>query len=321
MPTRADLLNEMNGLMRLTAIEADVARSRATQARDESIRGELLDNARHADVRRLALHREVASLGGVPDILGVALDRIVTVARTQVLDQAMPITEALMADLVLEHQLRDRAAFARVIADSLEERRSVETLEKVEAAHVAAIEWIETRLGEVALGGPAALRPTPLQATAAVGQRVATMPSRVMVAGINRGIAVAERLGGRVGDRVGRAREVTEAAEGAFEEAFAAGRDTLLRTAESESESRGERRAATALHRVRAESGALSAEELPIRRFETLTAAQAITRIERLDDAGEVRAVRSFEAEHKNRSSVLRAADRRVTELAGEAMS
>ena len=243
MPTRADLLNEMNGLMRLTAIEADVARSRATQARDESIRGELLDNARHADVRRLALHREVASLGGVPDILGVALDRIVTVARTQVLDQAMPITEALMADLVLEHQLRDRAAFARVIADSLEERRSVETLEKVEAAHVAAIEWIETRLGEVALGGPAALRPTPLQATAAVGQRVATMPSRVMVAGINRGIAVAERLGGRVGDRVGRAREVTEAAEGAFEEAFAAGRDTLLRTAESESESRGERRA------------------------------------------------------------------------------
>ena len=77
----------------------------------------------------------------------------------------------------------------------------------------------------------------------------------------------------------------------------------------------------TALQRASAEVGALSPSDLPIARFENLTAAKAIAEIERLSDVGDLRAVRSFEAEHKNRSSVLRAAEQRVSELAGEAMS
>jgi hypothetical protein len=317
MPSHADLLTELNGLFRLTAIEADIARARSTQARDEAVREELLQNARNADVRRLALQKSIADLGGIPDLLGVMLDRLVTAARTQVLDQTMPITQALMADLALEHQLRDRSAFARVLADAQGERHVVATLEKVEASHFAAIEWIETRLGEVALGGPSALQPTPLQATAAVGQRVATLPSRAVVAGVNRGLAAADRIGDRLGDRLGRTREVASAAE----DALLAGRDTFLRSAEEQSEELGERRAVTALHRSRAEAGALSASELPIPRFENLTAARAVGRIQQLDSAQDVRAVRAFEAAHKNRSSVLRAADQRVSELAGEAMS
>jgi bacterioferritin (cytochrome b1) len=317
MTSTADLLTELNGLLRLTAVEADIARSRSLQARDDDVRHELLQNARHADLRRVALQDRITELGGVPDLLGVALDRVATAARTQVLDQAMPITEALMADLVLEHQLRDRAAFARVLADTQGRREIVSTLEKVEAAHVAAIEWIERRLGEVALGGPSALRPTPLQTTAAVGRRVATLPSRAVVAGINRGLAVADRVGDRVGERLGRTREVA----GAAEDALVAGRDAFLREAESQSEARGQGAAVTALHRTRADAGALTARELPIDRYENLTAARAIQRIQRLDDAADVRAVREFEAAHKNRSSVLRAADERVSELAGDAMS
>ncbi len=317
MTSTADLLIELNGLLRMTAVEADIARSRSAQARDEAVRQELLQNARNADVRRVALQRRIGELGGVPDLLGVAFDRVATAARTQVLDQAMPINEALMADLTMEHQLRDRAAFARVLAETQGRREIVSTLEKVEAAHVAAIEWIETRLGEVAMGGPSALRPTPLQSTAAVGRRVATLPSRMAVAGINRGLAVADRVGDRVGDRLGRTREVA----GAAEDAFMAGRDTFLREAEAQSDARGERGAVTALHRARADAGALSARELPIDRYENLTAARVIQRIQRLDDAADVRAVREFEAAHKNRSSVLRAADGRVSELAGEAMS
>jgi bacterioferritin (cytochrome b1) len=317
MTTTADLLTELNGLMRLTAVEADIARSRSAQARDDQVRRELLQNARNADVRRVALQERITQLGGVPDLLGVALDRVATAARTQVLDQAMPITEALMADLVLEHQLRDRAAFARVLAETQGRREIVSTLEKVEAAHGAAIEWIETRLGEVALGGPSALRPTPLQSTAAVGRRVATLPSRAVVAGINRGLAVADRVGDRVGERLGRTRKMA----GAAEDALVAGRDAFLREAESQSEAGGQGAAVTALHRARADAGALSARELPIDRYENLTAARVIQRIQRLDDAADVRAVREFEAAHKNRSSVLRAADERVSELAGEAMS
>ena len=206
MSSTSDLLTELNALLRLTAIEADTARSRSVQARDDQVRDELMQNARNADVRRIALQRAVSDLGGVPDVLGAALDRVATAARTQVLDQALPITQALLADLALEHQLRDRAAFARVIAESQDQRRIAATLEKVEAAHVAAIDWIETRLGEVALGVSPALRPTPFQAAAAVGQRVAMLPSRAMVTSINRGIAVADRLGDRIGERLGRTR-------------------------------------------------------------------------------------------------------------------
>ena len=314
MPTTADLLNELNGLLRLTAIEADVARSRSTQARDDDVREELLQNARNADVRRVALQEAVTDLGGVPDVLGVALDRVLTAARTQVFDQAMPITQALMADLALEHQLRDRAVFARGRADALDEADAAGTLDDVEAAHVAAIEWIETRLGEVALGGPAALQPTPLQATAAVGQRVATIPSRAVVAGINRGIAVADRLGDRVGERLGRTRELAG-------QSLVAGRDTLLRTAERQSAERDEEQVVTAIHRTRADLGALSAKELPIDRYENLTAAKIVQELAALDDVEDVRAIRSFEAEHKDRSSVLRAADQRISDLARDAMS
>jgi hypothetical protein len=317
MPSSSDLLNELNGLVRLTVVEADTARHRAVQARDQEVRDELIRNARHADIRRVALQRSVTDLGGVPDVLGVAMDRVATAARTQVLDQALPIRQALMADLALEHQLRDRAAFARVIAESLNHADVSATLDKVEAAHVAAIEWIEARLGEVALGVSSALRPTPLQSAAAVGQRVATLPSRAMVAGINRGIAVADQLGGRIGDRLGRTRDAVDVAA----DALVAGRDTMLRTAEQRSADEGASGVVTALHSARSASGALTARELPIPRFEELTAAQAIAKVDKLDDATEVQAVRDFEEAHKNRSSVLRAADRRTGAIAGEAMS
>ena len=104
-------------------------------------------------------------------------------------------------------------------------------------------------------------------------------------------------------------------------DALIAGRDSMLRTAEERAGEEGASRVVTALHSTRSDVGALSAQELPIPRFENLTAAQAIGKLERLDDAGDVEAVRNFEAEHKNRSSVLRAADRRIGELAGKAMS
>lgn len=321
MSTHADLLTELNGLMRLTAIEADIARSRSLQARDEEVRDELLQNARNADTRRLALHQAVRELGGVPDVLGVALDRMVTLARTQVLDQTMPINEALLADLALEHQLRDRSAFARVIAEALDETDTASMLERVGAAHVAAIEWIEARLGEVALGGPAALRPTPLQSTAAIAQRVATLPSQALAAGINRGVAVADGIGNRLGERLGRTRDAAEITAEATAEGLAAGRETMLRTAERRAADEGAGDAVRSLRQARRDVGALSADELPIQRYGNMNADRAIARIEKLDDPGDVRTVRNFEAQHKNRSSVLRALDERFSELAGEAMS
>lgn len=310
MPTHADLLTELNGLLRLTAIEADIARARSTQARDDAVREELLENARNADVRRLALQQAVSDLGGLPDLLGVALDRAMTAVRTQVLDQALPISQALMADLALEHQLRDRAAFARVLADARDERDVATMLGKIEAAHDAAIDWIETRLGEVALGGVSALVPTPLQSAAAMGQRVATLPTRAAAAGINRGIAIADSIA----DRLGRTREVAE-------DSLVAGREAFWQTAEQESADKRLDSTARVARLARSDVGTLTADELPIRRYETLNASQAVAAVDKLDDVQELQSVRTFETEHKDRASVIRAIDARTSELAGEAMS
>jgi bacterioferritin (cytochrome b1) len=310
--TTNELIGELNALIRLTESEAAIARSRIAQARDDRTRQELESNANEAGRRRDRLVEAVRSLGGAPDLLGGAVGRIGTFARTQTLDQAMTVTQGLMADLMLEHQLRDRAQFARVLAETLEETPVVQLLTRIEEAHTETIEWIQTRLAEVAVGGPAAIRPTPLQAVAGVGQRVAMLPSRAVMTGVNRAVLVAAGVQGAVAERLGRTRDLAEAAG----EGVTAGRNEFLRTSEDQARDQGARRTAQALHRVRAESGALSEEELPIRSYDGLSVAQAKQRITRLGDAAEVRAVLAYEAANKNRKGVVEVAEQRIEHLA-----
>jgi bacterioferritin (cytochrome b1) len=312
-----ELIGELNALIRLTEAEASIARARTTQARDDGIRRELEANAREAGRRRDRLVDAVRSLGGAPDLLGGAMGRIGTFARTQTLDQAMTVPQGLMADLALEHQLRDRAQFARVLAETLEESSVAQLLARIEDAHTETIEWIQTRLAEVAVGGPAAIRPTPMQTVAGVGQRVATLPSRAVMTGVNRAVLVAAGVQGAVAERLGRTRDLAEAAG----EGVTAGRNEFLRTSEDQARDQGARRTAQALRRVRAETGALSEEELPVRGYDGLSVAQVKQRITRLRDSAEVRAVLAYEAAHKNRKGVVEVAEHRIEQLAADAAS
>lgn len=308
------LIAELNALVRMTEAEAAIARSRTAQARDDDVRRELEANAQEAGRRRDRLVAAIRDLGGAPDLLGATIGRVGTVARTQTLDQAMPVQQALMADLALEHQLRDRARFARVIAETLDETGVVRLLERIEAAHDETIEWIEHRLAEVAIGGPSAIRPTPMQVVAGVGQRVAMLPSRAVMQGVNRAVVAASGLSDAVNDRLGRGRDLAEAAESAA----VAGRDAFLRTSEGQAEEQGARRTAKALHRVRAESGALSADELPISGYEGMSVSQVKNRLGRLKDASDVRAVLAYEQAHADRKGVVTAAEQRIEELAAD---
>ena len=310
-----ELIGELNALIRLTEAEAAVARSRVAQARDDRIRRELEANAREAGRRRDRLVEAVRSLGGSPDLLGGAVGRLGTLARTQTLDQAMTVPQGLMADLALEHQLRDRAQFARVIAETVEEPDVARLLSSLEDAHAETIEWIHTRLAEVAVGGPAAIQPTPIQAVAGVGQRVALLPSRAVMAGVHRAVEVAAGVQNLVADRLGRGRDLAEAAG----EGVTAGRNEFLRTSEEQARDSGARRTAQAVRRVRTETGALSEDELPIDGYDGLSVAQVKQRITRLRDSAEVRAVLAYEAAHKNRKGVVEVAEHRIEQLAAEA--
>lgn len=310
----SELITELNAIIRLTEAEAAIARSRTAQARDDAVRRELDSNAREAGRRRDRLVEAVRDLGATPDVLGATIGRVGTFARTQTVDQLVPVQEALLADLTLEHQLRERAQFARVLAETLDETAVVRLLERIVDAHTETIEWIETRLAEVAVGGPSAIRPTPVQVVAGVGQKVALLPSRALMAGVNRAVEAAAGVQDAVSDRLGRGRDLAEAAESAA----TAGRDAFLRTSEDQAEDKGARRTAAGIHRLRAETGALSVDELPISGYGGMGVSQVKSRINRLTDPGEVRAVLAFEQANDNRKGVVTAAEQRIEALAAK---
>ena len=108
---------ELVALLRLTRTEAQVARIRVSQAKDDSFRRELLANAEKADRRALRIQDELRRLGGTPDAVGDAVGRVVALTKATA-EQLQPFSEGLLGDLALEHQLRDRSVFTRVLAEA-----------------------------------------------------------------------------------------------------------------------------------------------------------------------------------------------------------
>src|ERR687890_601961 len=96
------------------------------------------------------------------------------------LEQAEPIEEALLQDLQLEHNLLDRATYLKVLADTAGQTKVRQLAEKLIDAHKATVEWLTVVLAEEALGGPAALVPTPLQKVAGGVARAGNPPVRFL---------------------------------------------------------------------------------------------------------------------------------------------
>ena len=311
------LLNELVALLRLTRVEAQVARTRVSQARRDEIRGELKNNAREADARAARIQDAVRSLGGAPDVLADTVGRVTALTKVTA-EQVQPFSEGLLGDLGLEHQLRDRVIFTRVLAEALDESDVVDLMDDLEEAHTETIEWIRVRLAELAQGGPVSMAPTPAQAAVGAVARFATLPSRQSAALLNRAVDVLRR--GQVSAQqsfsstVDKARESAEAAE----EIVSAGRDAAVKRAEEVAPSAEVREAA---RKTREDLGTVDADDLPIKDFDSLSGQEATVEINGLDDAKKLRVILAYEQAHKDRKGVSTAAQKRLTALADESVS
>lgn len=315
----AELVTQLNILLRMTSTEAATARARVAQATTHATRLELTENAGKCDERARAIRSIIFEAGGVPDAVGVALGWAVTAARLP-FEQAVPVVEALLADLALEHQLFDRARLVKVLAHQADEQKAVKLAERLEAAHAATIDWLFTVLAETAIGGPAALAPTAVQSAVIAARNTAMFATMAYVKSLNRAVSSAAELSHRfqvstssaVSDRVERVREFT----GSARKVAAAGRDASLAEAEKQAGMDGAPGAARSLHAVRESLGAVSAAELAIPDLDTITNKEAVAAVKDLPTADDVRVVLAYEQAHKARPAVITAAKKRVREIA-----
>ena len=319
----ATMVTQLRVLLQLTQTEQQIARIRMGQARTDAVRRELAQNAEHAAERSTAIAEQLRELGGMTDVVTPALGRLTALVKGA-LEQAEPIDEALLQDLQLEHQLLDRATYLKVLAQAADQPRVHALAERLVTAHAATVEWLTVVLAEEALGGPAALRATPLQRVAGGATRLANLPVRFAANTVNRAVDSAQHAGGQaggavtgvVGDVTGRATALSDAVR----ETLAVGRLASLRRAERIAQREGDTATAATVAATRRELGDVTAAELPIAGYDSMTTAQIARAVRSLTDPQQVRTIVRYEETHKARASVVSAVQTRLAALAKEAV-
>lgn len=307
------LLAQLRTLLDLTNTEIQVAETRVAQARTDAVRKELTENAQNARERAEAIEQTIRDLGGIPDVIGPFLGRAAAAVKA-LTEQAQPFDEALLGDLALEHQLLDRARYTKALAVALRNKDAEALATRLITAHQATVDWLTTVLAEDALGGPAALRRTPLQAFAGAAVKFVNVPVTWSTGAIDRALDSVRSAPPAINERFSRVAQAGEIAG----KAFSASRDAALNAAERVTRQEGADDAADALHNARATTGVVDASELPIADYEDLNVSQAVAAVKDLDDAADLRVVIAYEEAHKNRSSVVSAAQVRVADIARE---
>ena len=194
-------------------------------------------------------------------------------------------------------------------------RSDVENLAtRLITAHSATVEWITTVLAEDALGGPAALRRTPMQIAAGVALRLANWPVISSVRGVDRALEALRGTRPAVNELISRGAHAGEVAV----KAVSASRDAALETAERVTREQGAEGTADALHSMRSSAGLLEPEELPIAGYDDLNVNEAAAAVKELDDPADIRAIIAYEEGHKNRQRIVSAAQTRVAAIAQE---
>jgi hypothetical protein len=319
MTDNAKIVNQLRALVLLTQTEEQVARTRVSQARTDAVRRELEQNADHAAERTRLITEQLRALGGVPDVVTPALGRLSAVLKAT-FEQAAPLEEALLQDLQLEHQLLDRATYVKVLATKAELPRVEQLAERLITAHKATVEWLTVVLAEEALGGPAALMPTPLQWVAGTAARAANAPVRFVANRVNEVFDSAQQVRDEAGDKIGEVAGKASSFTGAVRETLTVGRAAALRRAERIARREGNRDAADAAKTAREELGDVTADELPIKGFDSLATADAAKAAKALRSPHDINVVIRYEETHKNRSSVISAAQVALAAVAKEAV-
>ena len=224
MTDTATLITQLRILGQLTRTEAQVARQRVVQASTAAVRDDLRQNAADADGRVARIADALRGLGALPDLVTPLLGRVAVLVRGA-MEQAQPLDEALLGDLVLEHQLRDRARYVAALAAAADVP-AVQTLAgELEAAHDETVRWLTSVLADLA-GGQAALEASPLQRVAAQVTRAANAPSRPALDEVGGMVTRTVETVTAVGKGVGK-----DVKDTAAPPADAAGRDVAAQTA------------------------------------------------------------------------------------------
>ncbi|OBK14386.1 hypothetical protein [Mycobacterium asiaticum] len=314
-PDTTRLLAQLRTLLDLTNTEIQIAETRVAQARTEAVRRELTQNAENGRVRAEAIQSAIRELGGYPDVFGPFLGRAAAAVKA-LTEQAEPFDEALLGDLALEDQLLDRARYTKALAVAAENKAVEELANRLITAHAATVDWLTTVLAEDALGGPAALRRTPVQAAAGTAVKFVNLPVTWTARGVDRAVETLRNAGPAFKELVERGGNASEIAA----KAVSASQNAALRAAERVTRNEGADRAADALHQGRETVGVLDASELPIKNYDDLNVNDAVAAIKDLDKPRDVRVIIAYEEAHKERQRIISAAQTRVAAIAKEAV-
>lgn len=307
------LLAQLRAILDLTNTEIQVAETRVAQARTEAVRRELEQNASNGRERAEAIGGAIRDLGGYPDVIGPFLGRAAAAVKA-LTEQAAPFDEALLGDLALEDQLLDRSRYLRALAVATKQQDVQALADRLISAHSATVDWLTTVLAEDALGGPAALRRTPLQAAAGVAVKAVNLPLTWTTRGVDRTVEALRNTGPAFNELVNRGGRAGEVAG----KAIGASRDAALAAAEKVARDEGAGKAADAVASVRDGAGVLDPSELPINGYDGLTVTEAVAEVKELTDPSAIRTVIAWEEAHKNRSRVVSAAQTRLADIAQE---
>ncbi|OBH12894.1 hypothetical protein [Mycobacterium sp. E3247] len=310
---KTTVLAQLRALHQLTNTEIQVAETRIAQARTEAVERELTQNASNARDRSEAIEKAIRGLGGVPDIVGPFLGRAAAAVKA-LTEQAQPFDEALLGDLALEDQLLDRARYLKALAVAAELPEVESLATRLITAHSATVDWLATVLAEDALGGPAALRRTPLQAAAGTAVKLVNLPVEWSVRGVDRAADALRSARPTFNELVSRGAHAGDVAT----RAIVASRNAALEAAERVTRNEGARQTADALHAARASVGVLDADELPIANYDELNVSEAVAEVKDLTNPSDVRAIIAYEEANKNRQRVVSAAQTRVAAIAQE---
>ncbi|MFI9531612.1 ferritin-like domain-containing protein [Nocardia fusca] len=305
------LRTQLRVVLDLTNTEIQIAETRMAQARTDAVRRELSENADNARARAEAIEAALRELGGVPQLAGPFLGRAAAVVKAMA-EQAQPFDEALLGDLALEHQLLDRARYIKALATAAQQPDVVALAQRLITAHTATVDWLTTVLAEDALGGPAALRRTPLQAAAGTAVKLVNLPVTWSARGLDKVLDTVRAAPPAVGELLTQGAQAGDVAV----KTLTASRDAALETAEQVTRREGADTAADALHSIRTATGVLDHDELPIGDYEELNVNQAATAVKELTEPTDIRTIIAYEETHKNRSGVVSAARTRLTAIA-----
>src|SRR5690242_19351058 len=313
LDTNTRLLAQLRTMLDLTNTEIQVAETRVMQARTEAVRRELTQNAENGRDRAESIEKAIRDLGGFPDTIGPFLGRAAAAVKA-LTEQAQPFDEALLGDLALEDQLLDRARYIKALAVAGKHTDVQVLADRLITAHSATVNWLTTVLAEDALGGPAALRRTPLQAAAGTTVKIVSLPGQWSAQSVERVAELVRSTGPAVDELVRRAQRAGEVAL----KAIGASRDAALQSAEAVVRDEGADKTADALHNARAATGVLAAEELPIEGYDELNLNEAVAAVKDLEAPSDIRAIIAYEEANKNRQRLVSAAQTRVDEIAQE---